>query len=348
VEAQVKHAERTRQSAVNAAMMVAVGVPLLVAAFELLAGAADARAARAPLSLFGGLIQTTITAEARITLLAAVYGGFGGLMTCAYRSVLGPARSVAGFGVLAFPVHTVLGACLGMLSFLCLRAIVLAPDAPATAISPYGITVIALFAGFFSPNVMQQLDAFVNRAFGTKEIGKSLDTRPAAGEGEGQAELLRAVDRLGDRIASLQVNPTLDNFDGTVGVRLLAVGGADLPQVVRGGRALPRAATGQVCHAIVAFRGGGSLGGQAFEGRVLVSGGREAEQVTFEVALDGEAIAFTPRGEATTFRPAKDTPRLDFVFTAPAEPGRYDIFVEVTQKNRLVQVVPAAIVVEHA
>ena len=82
-----------------------------------------------------------------------------------------------------------------------------------------------------------------------------------------------------------------------------------------------------------------------FHSRLVIKDGNESDHVTFHVALDSETIVLEPRGAHCTFRPGRETPTLAFGFAAPEQAGRHDIFAEVTQKNRLLKVVAASLMV---
>lgn len=163
---------------------------------------------------------------------------------------------------------------------------------------------------------------------------------------ESRGELAQAVNRLEDRIERLQMNPTLDNFDGIVAVRLCDASHNDLPLFHGEERAIPHAAPGQSCLAIVGFETEIAENTYPFCSRVVIKDGKPSNTVSFDVALDSEIITFEPRGARFTFS-SSASERFDraFAFVAPLQAGREDIFIEVTQKNRLVQVVAATLMV---
>jgi hypothetical protein len=156
----------------------------------------------------------------------------------------------------------------------------------------------------------------------------------------------RVGDRIGDRIARLQINPMLDNFDGLVIVRLQDVSGRDLLLMDFEGSKFASAASGQRCKGVVIFESGATESIYPFMGRIAIKDGNEADNVTFDVALDSDEIVFEPRGGQRTFRSRGEKSQLEFAFVVPTETGAHNILVEVSQKNRLVQVVRAGIMVE--
>src|SRR5215469_10765247 len=177
--------------------------------------------------------------------------------------------------------------------------------------------------------------------------------------GPRQADIARAIERIErieravepiDRLSRLLSNPTLDNFDGRITVRIRDSRGVELPTehiVEEEDAADPTttcvAALEEVCEAIVGFETAERDSSSIFQKRLLIRDGNPAESVTFDVVLDSNSIEFTPDHATVTLKSKSDASALSFTFKAPQEPGKHDILVEVGQKNRLVQVMRVSV-----
>jgi GAF domain-containing protein len=150
----------------------------------------------------------------------------------------------------------------------------------------------------------------------------------------------------------LLTTATLDNFDGLVTVRICDSDGKDLATqlTVEDGdpsnvTEIPVASPEQSCQAIVRFETSPRDLSSVFQKRLLIRDGNPAETVSFDVVLDSNRIEFTPDHATTTLKSNSGSSSLSFAFKAPQEPGKDDILVEVSQKNRLVQVMRASMTI---
>jgi hypothetical protein len=77
--------------------------------------------------------------------------------------------------------------------------------------------------------------------------------------------------------------------------------------------------------------------------RLVIEDGREKDEVTFRLAVVSTDVSFRPRG--TELRVERDQRAVSdpLRFAAPHDPGEYDAWIQVHQKNRLVQVLPLAL-----
>jgi hypothetical protein len=289
--------------------------------------------------------------------------------------------------------------------------VVVLVEAPSiTGLSPYFLAFVSIVAGLLSPTILERLQiagrnlfGSENRSLSSESEGRVFDgsiatspappqwpwpapeanevifsapfgNRPNAGQPRAQSQALDlrlALSQLEDRIASLQVRPDLDNFDGIAVVRLCDSSGVVLPledsPAVSAGTSAPADTAAEVIRhaaaspnssvqALVTFDGSrstndGPSGSAAsadgpFRASVRIKNGRESESVTFRVSVDSEKIEFTPATERTTFSARGRSRALPFSFKAPSTAGTYPIYVEVMQKRRLIQVVTASLVVK--
>lgn len=81
--------------------------------------------------------------------------------------------------------------------------------------------------------------------------------------------------------------------------------------------------------------------------RLRIRDGNEANRVSFDVAVDSTSVEFVKDRSSNAFEPRSSPLPLVFAFVAPEEEGSHKLFIEVSQKNRLVQVVPASMEVRR-
>jgi hypothetical protein len=155
-----------------------------------------------------------------------------------------------------------------------------------------------------------------------------------------KSEVVRTVERLEQRFDSLLSEPKLDNFDGTVSVRVSDKTGKELPRdQSRTDQLFFRAGAGQRCRLDISFAAGqprGENGGVLYQ-ELRIRRGNAASQVTFDIFLDSRAVKLEEYRSSVTFDPSGHSPPLTFNFVAPVEQGEHELFVEISQKNRLLQ-----------
>jgi hypothetical protein len=129
----------------------------------------------------------------------------------------------------------------------------------------------------------------------------------------------------------------LDNYAGYV---VALIGGADHKPVDREDAAV-RLDPGGRYELTVALQPGRP--DTAVYERLVIEDGREKDEVTFRLAVLSTDVSFQPRG--TELRVERDQRAVSdpLRFAAPHDPGEYDAWIQVHQKNRLVQVLPLAL-----
>jgi len=162
-------------------------------------------------------------------------------------------------------------------------------------------------------------------------------------------ELTQAINRLEERVDHLQMNPALDNFQGQIYARFCSENGSKLTIEKAG-----KDGSGKVviarpleqCFAILTISGTGALADEAFREEIKITGGNDsAKLVTFFVSAEAEDFQFQPAYHIITFEKNSE-PEARFDFRAPEAPGLYKIYFEVSQKNRLIQVLPTLLMVQ--
>jgi GAF domain-containing protein len=157
-------------------------------------------------------------------------------------------------------------------------------------------------------------------------------------------------ERVDRRLASRR----FDNFDGTVTVSICNSEGNELTtkpiedKDYLPGRGTYLSAPSQLCQVIVRLIAAERNSSGIFKKRLVIKDGNVAESVTFDVAPESNNIIFDPPRAATTLNANDGSSLLSFYFTTPHEDGKYDIMVEIGQRNRLVQVIPALVTVDSS
>jgi hypothetical protein len=78
-------------------------------------------------------------------------------------------------------------------------------------------------------------------------------------------------------------------------------------------------------------------------GRIEITDGRDEPEVRFELAFDSSAIKFPP-SQLTAFVPAdRPSAPTEQRFEAPEREGSYELWIQILQRNRLVQVLPMTV-----
>jgi hypothetical protein len=174
----------------------------------------------------------------------------------------------------------------------------------------------------------------------TLGIGPLTRNTPSAADiSRDTSEVVQTVQRLEQRFDSILSEPKLDNFNGTASIRLTNEAGKELQrEPSRSGPPCFLASARQPCRLEITFSSGKS---RAESKGVLyldlqISKGKPASQVTFDVFLDGQIELVKDRA-SVTFDPKGSSAPLVFNFTAPTSRGKHALFVEISQKNRLLQ-----------
>jgi hypothetical protein len=79
--------------------------------------------------------------------------------------------------------------------------------------------------------------------------------------------------------------------------------------------------------------------GSASERRIDIREGEEAPEVSFMLRLDSDTVSL-PYSEQTMAVPAEGMAAMAMSFTVPKAPGLHQLWVRVSQRNRVVQIVP--------
>jgi GAF domain-containing protein len=164
----------------------------------------------------------------------------------------------------------------------------------------------------------------------------------------------RIDERIDERVNQRLASPSFDNFDGIVTVSIWNSDNTHLnTEPIEDGPSPSLTATylsapDQSCGVIVQFSAGEANSSATFKKRLVIKDGNSAKTVTFDVTPDSNSIDFDPEYASTTLNTNNGSSSVEFGFKTPQDSGRYDILVEVSQKNRLVEVIPVSIKIHAA
>jgi hypothetical protein len=246
-----------------------------------------------------------------------------------------------------FSIAGIGGAVIGLSNFHNLS------PAPLAVAFLVGYTADAFFS--YLERIPQALDTVMLRSRRPKgDLALCSKRAPAIAQ---PTDLIRTVASIDDRLAKLQNSPLLDNFDGLVQVKLQS-DGATVPiqeyaipdfssedhEVTIVGAQL---VSGRSYVATVQFDPRNmrhDMPVDAFLERIRIDTGNNAELVTFDVSIDAKQIIFSPTRSSCTFDPNRVPDTMPFSFV-PESVGRFELFFEIMQKNRLIEVVLVPIIV---
>lgn len=83
----------------------------------------------------------------------------------------------------------------------------------------------------------------------------------------------------------------------------------------------------------------------AWERAIDIRDGEEAKEVPFRIVPTTDRLRFESRGVELVAR-KKGEATATIAFTCPSENGRYGLWVQIRQRNRTIQIVPASVIVE--
>jgi hypothetical protein len=155
------------------------------------------------------------------------------------------------------------------------------------------------------------------------------------------------LNEIEERLSGLQVRPMLDNFDGVVSVQLYDeyADASPLPIVDGSERPAAKSARGKHCQVKLRLAADPKLAEGGVQKPVQIKNGKDSDSVTFHLAMESDNIEFKPELDRVTFSPRGQSRLVTFRFRAPDEDGKYDLFVEVSQRGRIITVVALTLVV---
>jgi hypothetical protein len=257
-----------------------------------------------------------VSAELRYVILVASGGALGAAVhaSSSLADKIGNRTFVKGW-LLWYVLRVLIGIPMGMVFYLLIRGLLLAPQADVQ-LNPYGILATSVLVGMFSTQALDKLNTVFSALL-----------RPTTG-------LEKQIDRLGEALGVA----TLDNYQGFVCLSFRDMKG-NVIFFSEGAR--PWLNPGEHYELIAWFQPDRPEESLAKE--VRIAGGSDAKIIEFKLIPDSDSISLLPSQETVTFPPKNPSSRVIFTFQAPEDADPYDLWVEVFQKNRLIQVITASV-----
>ncbi len=203
---------------------------------------------------------------------------------------------------------------LEMAMYMIIRGGLLSPEAASLDyLNPYGILFASVILGVFVTPIIERLSA----------IARTLSERESKS------------DHQIDRIATALGVATLDNYHGYICLSLRDEQGKDVSLTEENTLLI---SAGQSHELDAWFQPNKPDGITANE--IRVAGGSDTRTVEFNLTPDSDSMSLQPRHETVSFGVVDHSPTVRFKFRAPETEDTGELWLNVTQKNRLVQVVP--------
>jgi hypothetical protein len=186
-------------------------------------------------------------------------------------------------------------------------------------LNPYGLLFASVMVGMLASPILEKLGA-VTQALSGQE--SKLDTQ---------------FDRIGTALGVA----TLDNYNGFICLCFHDEENEVL-EWGRDGISLLRA--GRLYELAVWFQSSKPEREPAEE--IRITGGIDTRTVEFHLIPDSNSVSVQPRQKAVSFGALDRSPQVEFQFRAPETAGPIELWVEVSQKNRLIHVISAALYVQ--
>jgi hypothetical protein len=198
--------------------------------------------------------------------------------------------------------------------YFLLRGLVLTPEAPIANINPSGLFCLSFGLGMWAPNALLRM---------------TLVTTFAA-----RKDVEQRLDRIG---AALGV-ATVDNYRGFI---CLTINDVEGTEINRSSEEDYHLLCGRQYSLTVWFQPDDPP--EIVSAKIEVTGGTDVSNVEFSLSADSEPMKLNPRNNAVSFGVSGRSPDTMFKFTAPESDGRGEVWVQVLQKNRLLEVVSVTI-----
>ena len=205
--------------------------------------------------------------------------------------------------------------------YVAIRGGILSPDATTDSLNPYGLLIASILVGMFTPSIFDRL-LVVDRAL----LGQ-------------ESQLERQLEQIGATLGVV----SLDNYDGFVCLFFRDEGGRPVGLADDG---KPVLQPGPPYRLVVWFQSN-SRPDTGVSEEIRIQGGRDAREVEFRLVPDSDNFGFRPRQKSVSFPVVEPSPEAEFQFRAPTSDGAYELWVEVSQKNRFVHIVSVTFHVEH-
>jgi hypothetical protein len=265
-----------------------------------------------------------ISLELRNVLLAASAAALGASVETLFalaRTI--KHRKFAKSGQVMFLLRVLVAVPMAIVFYFVIRGGLLTPEANVAVINQYSITAISFLVGMYSEPMLNKLNQIAQTLFVQESQESQVESQ---------------LDRIG---AALGVT-TLDNYQGFVCLFLRDNQGEVVNTADDG---TPVLRPERPYELVVWFQPNKPEVGTAEE--IRITEGIDSRDVDFYVVPDGDSITFRPQRELVSFETAKPSPRVTFQFRSPASADPYELWVEVSQKNRFIRDISTTFYVEQ-
>lgn len=265
----------------------------------------------------GPMIPTQLgklSTEVRYLLLVVSSGVLGSSFNAlsSYADSVGHRRLVKSW-LLWYVMRVFVAVPLSMILYMVIRGILISPGANIADVNPFGLAAVSVLVGVFANSAANHL----------LRLSQTVPGQPT--------KLEKDIDRIG---AILGIT-SLNNYQGYVCITFRSEAGVSLPTPDGGG--LPVLKAGEKYRMAVWFQPGEPQEG--LKEKIYITGGVDATDVEFVMRADSEKVSMRPRQASVSFAVAERSREVRFEFTAPGNSGPFDFWVQVIQKNQLIELV---------
>jgi hypothetical protein len=211
------------------------------------------------------------------------------------------------------------------------------------------VPAIAFLTGYFTDPILTLLDRIV-ALLTVFQAPRQRPPRQLNALLKVQSDIAGTVTEIHDQVERLQSNVTLDKFDGRLIIRVLDAAGVNIPIIEHtvpfeetASDSAPtivgaQLTAGQLYQVVIDISRDVETAIDAHFQQLSTGSGDPPDLVTFNVSLDSADVSCVPKQQDIALPRDGTSAGFTTVFYPPALPGLYDIYIEVSQKGRLVAV----------
>ncbi|MFC2043458.1 hypothetical protein ACFLUA_04840 [Chloroflexota bacterium] len=205
--------------------------------------------------------------------------------------------------------------------YLIIRGVVLSPNASVMSLNPYGIAIVFFFVGLFSGSIFDRLSAIAKALF------------PQESQVEGQLS----------NISSALGLTTFDNYNGFICLSIMDTENEEI-ELSKDGELILRA---NGYYELVVWFQPDEPEQEPYE-EISITEGMDTQKVEFQLISDSDGVKVLPQRKTITFVPEEPSSQVVFQFRTPEVAELYEIWIQVLQKNRLIEVISAVFQVHQS
>jgi hypothetical protein len=221
--------------------------------------------------------------------------------------------------LILYLTRILLGIPLGLFSYFFIRGIILSPSAGLLELNRFGLAFMSLFAGMFESILMGKLGDVFQTAFGKPNT------------------LEKQVDIIGNLLGA----QVLTNYQGFLFI--------NIPGTYRNpnlSEATFKVQLGRVYRLSLQFRPtlDENISMEQVENarmeKIQITGGKDEGRVEFTVSLNGRNVRTYSTDKTISFQHDQFSDMMDFDFEMRNSPEDGELWIEISQKNRVIAVIP--------